>query len=276
MRSAVSWEDAGTQMPWALREYRWLCRSFAAWALAFALPLRPAAADVTVSVSPAGVDIDARSAPLSEILDQLARKQDFKVVYDGPPPRAPITATLRGAGTAEAVLKLIEGLGLSYAIGFDADGRRVQMLLLYAGVSGSKPSLLPPAPHPGPFPELPHPDPSQSIVVDPDAEPQPPDEGEPPEGAAPPPFPQIDPPEIRLPAPGSTPPEDAAPGAAPPVATPRDMQGVLPPGMSAGPGPASGDGGPIPGSPPIAVPRLDGSGLPPGMRPSPQPTPQPN
>jgi hypothetical protein len=120
----------------------------------------PAAAEVTIAVNQGRVDLDARSAPLSDVLDRLARQTAMQVTYDGAPPRNLVTATVAAATQAQAVLSVLEGLGVNYAIQLDRTGSEVRTLLLIAARTGSA------APRPGaaagpvePTPRMPPPPP---------------------------------------------------------------------------------------------------------------------
>ena len=64
------------------------------------------------------------------MLDGLARKTRMKVVYEGPVPRTPVTVELRGRTPAEAVLGVLEGLGLNYALVLDVSGTEVETLMI--------------------------------------------------------------------------------------------------------------------------------------------------
>jgi hypothetical protein len=97
----------------------------------------PAAAEVTIAVHQGRVDLDARSAPLSDVLDRLARQTAMKVTYEGAPPRTLVTATVAAATPAQAVLSVLEGLGVNYAIQLDRTGSEVRTLLLIAAHTGS-------------------------------------------------------------------------------------------------------------------------------------------
>jgi hypothetical protein len=105
-----------------------------------------ARADVDVRLVEGKVDLHARSAPLSEILDRLGRLTGMKVVYEGPPPRQSLTVTLQDRTPAEAVLTLLDGAGLNYAMLMDKTGTQVQQLLMAgsAPMASSRPSA--PAP----------------------------------------------------------------------------------------------------------------------------------
>jgi len=108
----------------------------AALALGFSLP---AQAGVEVTATGDRLDVTAAQAPVSEVLDGLARKTRMKVVYEGPVPRTPVTLELRGRTPAQAVLGVLEGLGLSYALVLDAAGSRVETLMI-VGTGAASPS----------------------------------------------------------------------------------------------------------------------------------------
>jgi hypothetical protein len=101
------------------------------WVVAAAL-LAPgvARAEVQVRAVEGRIDLQARAAPLSEVLDQLARQTGMKVVYEGAPPRQPITTTIERRTPVEALLSVLEGLGLNYAATLDNSGTHVQMLVM--------------------------------------------------------------------------------------------------------------------------------------------------
>lgn len=106
------------------------------------------------------VSVRAVSAPVAEILERLARTTGMRVVYDGPVPRQVLTATLEGYAPAAAVLSVLEGLGLNYALVMDPSGARVdQLLILGAAAPGpASPRSTPPVARrgvPNPEPESP-------------------------------------------------------------------------------------------------------------------------
>ena len=110
------------------------------WAAAAALLAAPAFADVQVALRDGRVDVAARSAPLAEVLDRLARQTQMQVTYEGAPPRQLVTAIVQSATPAQAVLSVLEGLGVNYALQLDATGQQVTTLLLIAPRSGSAPA----------------------------------------------------------------------------------------------------------------------------------------
>jgi hypothetical protein len=116
-----------------------------------------AACAMLLGVSAHGAEIDIRAAaggrvslkvngaPLSEVLDRLARQTGMKVVYDGVPPRALVRGRqVENATPAEAVADVLEGLGVSYALRLDASGAKVDTLL----VLGAARSAAAPPPRP--------------------------------------------------------------------------------------------------------------------------------
>jgi hypothetical protein len=99
-----------------------------------------ARAEVQVALRDGRVDVAARSAPLSEVLDQLGKQTRMEVTYDGAPPRQLVTATVEAATPAQAVLAVLEGLAVNYALQLDASGREVRSLLVIAPKGGSAPA----------------------------------------------------------------------------------------------------------------------------------------
>ncbi len=96
-----------------------------------ATPLR---AEVETWAEDGRVRINARAAPLSEVLDDLARRTGMKVAYEGAPPHELVTATLERGTLVEALLAVFEGLDLTYVIELDATGKGVAKLVMLAGV----------------------------------------------------------------------------------------------------------------------------------------------
>ena len=99
---------------------------------ALGLAAAPLCAGVQTRADDGRVRIEARAAPLSDVLDDLARQTGMKVVYEGAPPRELITATLDRGTLVEALLAVLEGLGLTYVIQLDATGTRAVTLVMVA------------------------------------------------------------------------------------------------------------------------------------------------
>jgi len=87
---------------------------------AFALP---AAADVTVRVTEGCVDLVARNAPLSEVLDRLAKETGMTVLYNGTVAPEIVTVSLTGRRPAGAIEELLKDRTLNYALAVEASGR---------------------------------------------------------------------------------------------------------------------------------------------------------
>jgi len=86
------------------------------------------------------VSVRAVAAPVSEVLDSIARQTGMKVIYDAPLPRQALTTTFEDRAPAEAVLSLLEGLGVNYALVMDGSGARVDRLLLLGTLSAAAPA----------------------------------------------------------------------------------------------------------------------------------------
>jgi hypothetical protein len=133
----------------------------------FLLPVRPAAAEVIVAVTDGRVDLTAQAAPLSEVLDRLARQTRMELTYDGAPPRNLVTVVLQAATPAQAVISVMEGLGVNYALQLDRSGREVKSLLLIAAAaSGPARSTSGPDRPAGRVPPPPPPPPSADEMED--------------------------------------------------------------------------------------------------------------
>lgn len=117
------------------------------------LALPAAAAEVDVRVNAGRLDVRAIAAPLSEVLDRLSKQTGMKLLYEGPPPRQLVTLSLARRTPAQAVVGVLEGLGLNYVLVMDPAGERVATLLM-AGASGPgtppagarAPGMMPPMP----------------------------------------------------------------------------------------------------------------------------------
>lgn len=120
--------------------------------LVLAAGVASAGVEVRVS-SERRVDVHAAAVPLSDVLSEMARRTGMKVVYDGPPPRRILTVDFTGRTQADAVVALLEGLGLNYALMLDGKGSQVETLVLITTASSSSsgsPALKPAPPAPPP------------------------------------------------------------------------------------------------------------------------------
>ena len=127
-------------------------RKVAGLALAVVLAAHPGGTETDVRKAPGDkLDVRATAAPISEVLDRIARETGMKVTYDGAPPRARVSVTLTGVTPAQAVLAVLEGQGLNYALRMDPRAVRVETLLMVAG-SGAGAPVPASRPQPGPRP----------------------------------------------------------------------------------------------------------------------------
>lgn len=109
-------------------------------ALAAAVDARPGEPEIRAEGGE--VTIRAKNLPLSQILDRLSSATGMELTYEGPRPTTPVTMSEEGISETQAILKLMEGLGVSYVFRTDATGQRVDLLI----VSGSGPgTVAPPA-----------------------------------------------------------------------------------------------------------------------------------
>lgn len=97
-------------------------------------------AEVEVRATGDRVSLRVVSAPVSEVLESLARQTGMKVIYEAPPPRQALTTTLENRAPADVVLSLLEGLGVNYALVMDDSGARVEQLLLLGTLSATAPA----------------------------------------------------------------------------------------------------------------------------------------
>jgi hypothetical protein len=105
--------------------------------LAAVLAARFGAAQTEVRRAGDKLDVRATAAPIAEVLDRIARETGMKVTYDGPPPRARVSLNLTAVTPAQAVLSVLEGQGLNYALRMDPHALRIDTLLLVAGTGAA-------------------------------------------------------------------------------------------------------------------------------------------
>jgi hypothetical protein len=104
--------------------------SHSALATAFLLILGGASvqAEVIVRARPGRVDVIARAAPLTAVLEAFAERTGTEVTYEGSPPERQVTVTLVDRTPARALEEILQGLGVSYALRTDTSGERVEAL----------------------------------------------------------------------------------------------------------------------------------------------------
>ena len=86
------------------------------------------------------LDLSARAVPLADILRCLVERAGLRVEYDGPPPRQPVSVTLRGDSLPSTLESLLEGLGVNYLLSRDPSGTRVERLIVFSSSRTTEPS----------------------------------------------------------------------------------------------------------------------------------------
>jgi hypothetical protein len=87
-------------------------------------------ADVQVKLAEGQLTLDARGASIQEILAQIKEQTGMTVIYDGVPPSQRLEMSLSSVTPVTAVLKVLEGRGLKFAMVTDPTGARVETLLI--------------------------------------------------------------------------------------------------------------------------------------------------
>jgi hypothetical protein len=108
------------------------------------------AAPPVVSMTPAGVKIQITSSTLTEVLDALSKSAGFKLTYEGSRPTAPLyNIEIESPTVGQAVMRLLEGQNLNYAMILDVSGRNVATLLMMGAAKGGPGSSASGAPRDG-------------------------------------------------------------------------------------------------------------------------------
>jgi hypothetical protein len=89
-----------------------------------------ARADVKVAMHGTHMDIVATKATVSDILDTVAQKTGMKVIFNGPRPPREITKSIVDRSPADALLGILEGEGLNFAVILNPAGTQVETLLV--------------------------------------------------------------------------------------------------------------------------------------------------
>jgi hypothetical protein len=99
------------------------------------LAAAPARAGVEITTAGDRLSVTAVRVPVAEVLDGLARNTRMKVVYEGATPRTLVSVDLRAQTPAQAVLGVLEGLGLNFALILDPSGTHVETLMIVGAAS---------------------------------------------------------------------------------------------------------------------------------------------
>jgi hypothetical protein len=89
-----------------------------------------ASAQVVVNPASGRVSIRASGQTVASLLDQLARQTGMTVEYEKAPPRQSVSLTVDDRTPAQAIVALLDGLNIPYALSLTADGSKVQTLVL--------------------------------------------------------------------------------------------------------------------------------------------------
>ena len=103
---------------------------------------QPAPAAVDVVVHGERIDVSARSAPLSQVVEQIAEAIGAQVEYGGPPPEQLVTLALVDQTPAEVFVSVLSEQGADFALLMDAAGTSVAKLVIATdtSLSGAGPS----------------------------------------------------------------------------------------------------------------------------------------
>jgi len=112
-----------------------------------------ARSELNIQVRGTSVDIRAQRVPLQQVLDNLSQKTGMKVVYDTEPPQEIVSLDMRDISMRGALMQLLQGHGLTYAVRMDPTGMRVETLLLTHGGAGALKAAPPRQPPPPMMPE---------------------------------------------------------------------------------------------------------------------------
>jgi len=97
----------------------------------------PPSGGLDVQAHEGHVSVHAQRVPLSKVLDRLAQQTGMKVVYETSPPSQAVSASLDSVLPRDAVVRLLEGQGVSYVFRTDATGKGVETLLV-SGEGGNR------------------------------------------------------------------------------------------------------------------------------------------
>jgi hypothetical protein len=140
---------------------------------------------IEVRLDDEALTVQTNGAPLASVLERIKQATGIELVFEGPPPRQLIRAQLRRSTIAAAIVDLMQGQSLSYAIQLDETGKKPLKMIIFTNVARAAPSASSRRPF-RPAPPRPEPDFEEPPEMEfPEDEPPPP-EGmvapEPPEG----------------------------------------------------------------------------------------------
>jgi hypothetical protein len=80
------------------------------------------------------VSISADATPLQAVLDEVARQTGMKVVYEGARPSMLVHLRVQAPSVARAVVDLMAGVPVGFAMRLDPTGRGVETLILVSNL----------------------------------------------------------------------------------------------------------------------------------------------
>jgi hypothetical protein len=102
---------------------------------------------VEVVASGGRITVRAERLPLHQLLDRIATATGMTVTYEGSRPTAPITFDVENLTEIDAILRLMEGLGISYVLRTDQTGEGVDLLIITGAGAGPLLASVTPSQH---------------------------------------------------------------------------------------------------------------------------------
>jgi hypothetical protein len=92
----------------------------------------PSSSDPTAEVRLSGgrITVRASGAPVSRVLERIAEVTGMSLSFTDGRPADPVSLMLDDVNPAEAITRILEGLGVDYALGTSADGSRINVLVV--------------------------------------------------------------------------------------------------------------------------------------------------
>jgi hypothetical protein len=91
-----------------------------------------ARSDTRIVLDGGRVSIHAESTPLAEILGRFAKATGAEIVFESTQPRQILSVGIEADSEVDALVRLLEGQGVNYAVRLDPTGREIEMLVINA------------------------------------------------------------------------------------------------------------------------------------------------
>ena len=129
------------------------------WLLALALLVEGRAPRHGIEVVATGgrLTVRAERVPLTQLLERIAVATGMTITYEGNRPSTLVSLDVENMAEVGAVLKLMEGLGISYVLRTDQTGEGVDLLIVTGPGAGPLMAAITPSAHVDPPPEAPIP-----------------------------------------------------------------------------------------------------------------------